>query len=41
LKNKGVNIVANIKDEPFGVRDFTIKDIDGYQLTFNRHLQGA
>lgn len=36
LKKKGVNIVADIKDEPFGVRDFMIKDIDGYQLTFNR-----
>jgi len=41
LKNKGVNIVADIKDEPFGVRDFTVKDIDGYQLTFNQRLQGG
>ena len=38
LKNKGVNIVVDIKDEPFGVRDFTVKDIDGYQLTFNKRL---
>jgi uncharacterized glyoxalase superfamily protein PhnB len=38
LKNKGVNIVADIKDEPFGVRDFMVKDIDGYQLTFNKRL---
>jgi len=41
LKNKGVKIVADIKDEPYGVRDFSIKDIDGYQLTFNRPLQGG
>ena len=41
LKKKGVNIVADIKDEPFGVRDFMIKDIDGYQLTFNRPIQGG
>ncbi len=36
LKEKGVEIAVDIKDEPFGIRDFTIKDIDGYQLTFNR-----
>ena len=41
LKEKGVEIAVDIKDEPFGIRDFTIKDIDGYQLTFNRHLHGA
>jgi len=33
---KSVKIVADMKDEPFGIRDFTIEDIDGYQLTFNR-----
>ena len=36
LKNKGVKVVADIKDEPFGIRDFTIEDIDGYKLTFNQ-----
>lgn len=41
LKSKGVKIVADIKDEPFGVRDFTIEDINGYQLAFNRRLQGG
>jgi uncharacterized glyoxalase superfamily protein PhnB len=35
LKGKGVKIAADIKDEPFGIRDFTIEDINGYQLTFN------
>jgi uncharacterized glyoxalase superfamily protein PhnB len=40
LKNKSVKIVYDIKDEPFGIRDFAIEDIDGYQLTFNRRLQG-
>lgn len=38
LKSKGIKIVADIKDEPYGVRDFSIKDIDGYQLAFNRRL---
>jgi uncharacterized glyoxalase superfamily protein PhnB len=36
LKNKGVKIVVDIKDEPFGIRDFRVEDINGYKLTFNQ-----
>jgi uncharacterized glyoxalase superfamily protein PhnB len=36
LQGKGINIVVDIKDEPYGTRDFTITDIDGYLLTFNQ-----
>ena len=36
LNNKGGNIVVDIKDEPYGIRDFTVEDIDGYKLTFNQ-----
>ena len=36
LKKRGVNITVDIKDEPFGIRDFTVEDPDGYQLTFNQ-----
>jgi len=36
LKKRGVNIAVDIKDEPFGIRDFTVEDIDGYNLTFNQ-----
>jgi len=36
LKKKGVKIAVEIQDEPFGIRDFTIEDVDGYQLTFNQ-----
>jgi len=36
VRNKGVNVVVDIKDEPFGIRDFTVEDIDGYKLTFNQ-----
>ena len=36
VKGKGAKIVADIKDEPFGIRDFTVEDIDGYILIFNR-----
>jgi uncharacterized glyoxalase superfamily protein PhnB len=36
LKARGVKIVVDIKDEPFGIRDFTVEDIDGYKLTLNQ-----
>ena len=36
LKDKNVKIVVDIKDEPYGIRDFTIEDIDGYKITFNQ-----
>jgi len=40
LKKRGVKIAVDIKDEPFGIRDFTVADVDGYQLTFNQILGG-
>ena len=36
LKNKGIKIIVDIKDEPYGIRDFTVEDINGYKLTFNQ-----
>jgi len=36
LKKKGIKPVEDIKDEPFGIRDFTVEDIDGYRLKFNQ-----
>ena len=36
LKKKGVKIAVDIKDEPYGIRDFTVEDINGYNLTFNQ-----
>jgi uncharacterized glyoxalase superfamily protein PhnB len=39
LTKKGVEIVVDIKDEPFGIRDFTVEDINGYKLTFNQVSQ--
>ena len=36
LKNKGIKVVVDIKDEPFGIRDFAVEDINGYRLTFNQ-----
>ncbi|MDY6917999.1 MAG: VOC family protein [Chloroflexota bacterium] len=39
LKRRGVAVAVDIKDEPFGIRDFTVKDADGYHLTFVNRLQ--
>ncbi len=36
LKDQNVKIAVDIKDEPYGIRDFTVEDIDGYKLTFNQ-----
>jgi len=36
VKDKGVKIMVDIKDEPYGIRDFMVEDIDGYKLTFNQ-----
>ena len=36
LKGRDVKIAVDIKEEPYGVRDFTIEDIDGYKLNFNQ-----
>jgi len=36
LKNKNVKVLVDIKNEPYGVRDFTVEDVDGYKLTFNQ-----
>ena len=41
LKKRGVKIAVDIKDEPFGIRDFTLEDVDGYRLTFNQSLHPA
>jgi uncharacterized glyoxalase superfamily protein PhnB len=41
LRKGGVKITVDIKDEPFGIRDFTVEDIDGYQLTFNQILSAG
>ncbi|MGD0794733.1 MAG: VOC family protein [Dehalococcoidales bacterium] len=35
LKKRGAKISADIKNEPFGIRDFSVEDPDGYKLTFN------
>ena len=41
LIDRGVRIVVEFEDEPFGITDFTVEDIDGYQLTFNQSSMTA
>jgi uncharacterized glyoxalase superfamily protein PhnB len=41
LKKKGVKVTVEIKDEPFGIRDFTVEDVNGYKLTFNQIATAA
>jgi uncharacterized glyoxalase superfamily protein PhnB len=41
LKKRGVKIIVDIRDEPYGIRDFTVADPDGYLLTFNQVPQSA
>jgi uncharacterized glyoxalase superfamily protein PhnB len=36
----GVDIVATPHDRPYGLRDYTVRDLDGYCLTFGHRLQG-
>jgi uncharacterized glyoxalase superfamily protein PhnB len=36
LQKRGVKIAVDIADEPYGIRDFTVEDINGYLLTFNQ-----
>ncbi|MDD5127128.1 MAG: VOC family protein [Dehalococcoidales bacterium] len=40
LKDRNVPIIADIKDEPYGIRDFTVADNNGYKLTFNQYAKG-
>jgi hypothetical protein len=41
LKKRGVKIAVEIKDEPYGIRDFTVEDVNGYKLTFNQPSRTA
>jgi catechol 2,3-dioxygenase-like lactoylglutathione lyase family enzyme len=38
---KGVEIAQPIEDRPYGIRDYTVRDPDGYYLVFGQHLFSA
>ena len=37
----GVEIVTEIDDRPYGIRDYTVRDLYGYSLVFGHHLLNA
>jgi catechol 2,3-dioxygenase-like lactoylglutathione lyase family enzyme len=37
----GVEIAVPIDDRPYGLRDYTVRDLYGYHLTFGHHLYNA
>jgi catechol 2,3-dioxygenase-like lactoylglutathione lyase family enzyme len=39
LKAKGVSIVRDICDQPYGNRDFDVEDCNGYRLCFGHDLE--
>jgi uncharacterized glyoxalase superfamily protein PhnB len=38
-RDNGVRIVEPPADRPYGLRDYTIEDLDGYTLQFGQRLQ--
>jgi predicted enzyme related to lactoylglutathione lyase len=39
FRSKGVKIVRNICDQPYGNRDFDIEDCNGYRLCFGHDIE--
>lgn len=37
----GVEIVVEIDDRDYGIRDYSVRDLNGYQLAFGHHLLNA
>ena len=37
----GVEIAAEIDDRHYGIRDYSVRDLNGYHLTFGHHLMTA
>lgn len=40
LKGKGVRIVRDLCDQPYGNRDFDVEDCNGYRLCFGHSIEG-
>jgi catechol 2,3-dioxygenase-like lactoylglutathione lyase family enzyme len=37
-RSRGVEVVAAPEDRPYGLRDFRVRDLNGYQLGFGHHI---
>lgn len=40
-RSSGVEITEPLDDRPYGLRDYTVRDLYGYQLSFGHHLLNA
>jgi catechol 2,3-dioxygenase-like lactoylglutathione lyase family enzyme len=40
-RGNGVEIAEPIEDRPYGIRDYTVRDLHGYSLTFGHNLFNA
>jgi catechol 2,3-dioxygenase-like lactoylglutathione lyase family enzyme len=40
-RRNGVEIAQEIGDRPYGIRDYTVRDLNGYYLEFGHHLLNA
>jgi catechol 2,3-dioxygenase-like lactoylglutathione lyase family enzyme len=40
-RGNGVEIAQEIGDRPYGIRDYTVRDLNGYYLEFGHHLLNA
>jgi predicted enzyme related to lactoylglutathione lyase len=40
FQSKGIKIVRDICDQPYGCRDFDIEDCNGYRLCFGHEIEG-
>lgn len=38
-KANGANIVSEIEDKPWGLREYTVEDPNGYHLRFGSHIE--
>jgi predicted enzyme related to lactoylglutathione lyase len=40
FKSKDVKITREVRDQPYGCRDFDVEDCNGYRLCFGQNLEG-
>jgi uncharacterized glyoxalase superfamily protein PhnB len=40
LRARGAKVVGDLADQPYGMREFTLEDLNGYRLGFGQELGG-
>ena len=38
-KANGANIISDLEDKPWGIREYTVEDPNGYHLRFEAHIE--